>query len=90
MWHSERLDVLWVGGGISSVKASASTIQFVVQLWLAPAGAIPMVPAALTMVASVCMHGEDILLACWFNYMYRSRSTLESHPVVHVDSGLSG
>lgn len=31
VWYSERLDALWVGGGISSVKASASVTQFVVQ-----------------------------------------------------------
>lgn len=38
-WYSERLDVQWVGGGTSPVKASASITQLVVQLWMASAGA---------------------------------------------------
>lgn len=55
MWYSERLDALWVGGGISSVKASASVTQFVVQPWMASAGAS---------LGGSCQRGEYIRLAC--------------------------
>lgn len=55
LWHFEKLHVLWVGSGISSAKAPASIIQFVVQLWMASVGAILVVSSALIMMVSVCM-----------------------------------
>lgn len=43
------------GGGVSSSKASAGIIQFVVRLWMASVDAILMVVASLIMMVSVCM-----------------------------------
>jgi hypothetical protein len=70
-WYSERLDALWVGGGISSVKASASIAQFVVQWWMASAGA-SLGGSCSPNNDGVCMHGGYILLACGLIPLCRS------------------
>lgn len=77
-WYSERMDALWVGGGISSVKASASITQFVVHPWMTSAGACLVGSCGPNDVVS--MHGGDILLACGLTSMCRAWSGLEFHP----------
>lgn len=61
-WYSERLDALWVGGGVSSVKASASITRFVVQPWIASAGA-SLVGSCSPNNDVVSTHGDSWLVA---------------------------
>lgn len=75
---------LWVGGGISSVKASASIIQCVVQLWMTSTGATP--PGACSTNNNGVMCGGYMLLTCRLTAM--STFGLESHPAIDVDRAL--
>lgn len=79
VWYSERLDAQWVGGGISSVKASASIIQSVVHPWMASAGA-GLGGSCSPDNNDVSVHGAYTLLAQGLTTVYRSWSGLEFHP----------